>query len=76
MTQKKKETKVAELPKARELVISEPKLEVAQFTLRGNAPYVQNKFAQYAKKEMKAKQEAGSTAKKNTKRKPKNFQKI
>jgi len=69
-----KKTKKEETTKT--LTILPPKFEVAEFTIRGNAPFVSNKFTAEAKAMMKAKQEAGSTAKKNTKREAKDFQRI
>ena len=56
-----------------ELVISPPNFKEAKFTIRGNSPYVQNKFSKKAFDAMKATQEAGSTAKKNTKKEAKDF---
>jgi len=55
--------------------IKAPKFSTARFTIIGNAPYVQNAFPQKAKEQMKAKQEAGSQAKKGNKRESKDFQK-
>ena len=51
-----------------------PKFAIASFRLTGNAPYVQNMFSNKAREEMKAKQEAGSTARKGAKREPKDFE--
>lgn len=56
------------------VVISPPNFQWAEFTIKGNAPYVQNKFSSKALEEMKEKQEAGSTTVKSVKRKPKDFQ--
>jgi hypothetical protein len=56
-----------------QITISPPNFQVAQFKIRGNAPYVQNKFSERIKKEYRAKQVAGSTAKKGAKREGKNF---
>lgn len=58
----------------RDVAIPEPNFQVAEFTVTGTAPYVQHKFSQKAKEQMKAKQEAGCQAKKGGKREPKNFQ--
>jgi len=55
------------------VVISAPNLKTAVFKIAGDSPYVQQKFSQKAKEQMKAKQEAGGTAKKSTKREPKDF---
>ena len=70
-TDKKTET---EAPKER-ITIPEPKFRIATFILRGNAPYVSNKFSEEARNIMRAKQAAGSQAKKGGKREPKDFQK-
>jgi hypothetical protein len=45
------------------IAIKAPDLRVAEFELRGTAPYVQFRFPQKAIDQMKAKHEAGSTAK-------------
>jgi hypothetical protein len=56
-----------------ELTISAPNLKVAEFTIRGTAPYVQSKFSNKTMLDMKATQEAGSVSKKGKKREAKNF---
>lgn len=56
------------------VVIAAPKFQTAEFTIRGTAPYVQNKFSQKARETMKAAQEKGSVGKKGTKKEPKDFQ--
>jgi hypothetical protein len=53
--------------------IPAPKFEIAEFTLRGTAPYVSNKFSSEAREMMRAKQAAGSQAKKGEKRGAKDF---
>jgi hypothetical protein len=55
--------------------IPAPKFKIVTFTLRGNAPYVSNKFSSEARHLMKEKQLAGSQAKKGAKREPKDFEK-
>lgn len=60
--------------KVETLVIEAPNLGTATIRIRGNAPYVQNKFSAKAREAMVAKQTAGSTAKKGKKRDPKNFE--
>jgi len=55
------------------LTILPPNFITASFKIRGNAPYVQNKFSKKAMEQMKGTQEQGSTAKKGKKREPKNF---
>lgn len=64
------------MAKAKEVVISAPNFQVAEFLIRGDAPYVQNKFSNKVLQEMKAKQEAGSTAKKGAKRDAKDFNEL
>jgi len=56
------------------LTIQPPNLQVAEFKIVGDSPYVQNKFSAKAREMMKAKQEAGSTAAKGKKREAKNFE--
>ena len=53
--------------------ISPPNLRRARFTIRGVAPYVQNKFSEKARIIMRETQEAGSTGKKGKKRDAKDF---
>jgi hypothetical protein len=62
--------KVAE----KEVLIKAPSFKTAEFLIIGNAPMVQCAFPQKAKEQMKAKQEAGSQAKKGKMREAKNFQ--
>jgi hypothetical protein len=69
MAKKTKAAKAAE----EHMVIAPPNFLVAEILIRGNAPYVQNKFSAKAKAEMRATQEAGSTAKKGKKREAKKF---
>lgn len=54
-------------------LIPAPKFKTVTFTLRGNAPYVSNKFSAEAREMMRAKQAAGSQAKKGGKRDAKDF---
>ena len=56
-----------------ELTIPAPNFQVAEFLIRGTAPLVMNKFSTRKKRQIHDAQEAGSTAKKNTKRDAKNF---
>lgn len=56
-----------------DVAIAPPNFKIAEFLIRGDAPYVQNKFSQKARQEMHDVQEAGPTAKKGKKRKPKDF---
>ena len=55
------------------ITIKPAKFLVAEFKLRGTAPYVSNKFSAEAREMMRAKQVAGSQAKKGAKREGKNF---
>jgi len=57
-----------------QVTISEPNIKYMKINILGTAPYVQNKFSAKAREMMKAKQEAGSTAKKGAKRDAKDFQ--
>jgi hypothetical protein len=67
-------TKIVTTKQQANVTISPPNFQWAEFLIRGNAPYVQNKFSTKARQQMKATQEAGSTAKTKTKKEPKNFQ--
>lgn len=58
---------------ATEVHIKAPNLRTALFRIRGTAPLVQAKFSEKAKNMMRAKQEAGSTAKGKKVREPKDF---
>ena len=55
--------------------IPAPKFHVAEYVLTGTAPYVSNKFSAEAREMMRAKQAAGSQAKKGAKREAKDFDK-
>jgi len=57
----------------RELLIPAPNFKTAVCTIVGTAPLVGNKFSSRALADMRAKMEAGSTAKKGKKREAKNF---
>ena len=59
--------------KVESLVISEPKLETAEFRIEGTAPLVVHAFSQKAKEKMMADQAAGGTAKSKRTREPKDF---
>jgi hypothetical protein len=56
------------------VTIQPANFKTAMFLIVGVAPYVQNKFSAKARQKMRETQEAGSTAKKGTKREPKDFQ--
>lgn len=59
----------------REVQIAPPNMQTAVIKIRGTTPYVQSKFSEKAREEMKATQEAGSVGKKGKKRTPKDFKK-
>ena len=61
------------MAKAKEVTITAPNLQVAEFLIEGDSPYVQCKFSAKVMQEMVAKQEAGSTTKKGVKRDAKDF---
>lgn len=54
--------------------IPAPNFDVIQLRIRGTSPMVQHRFSVKAREQIKATQEAGSTAKGKKKREPKNFQ--
>ncbi len=66
---KKKATK-----KADTVVIQPLNEKTAEFRIRGNAPYVQNRFSAKARLVMRTTQEEGSKSRKGKKKEPKNFQ--
>ena len=61
------------IPK-REVLITPPKLQTAEFLIVGTAPYVQQAFSQKAREQIKGTQEAGSQSRSKKKREAKNFQ--
>lgn len=62
------------MAKQQALTIQAPNFRTATFLIRGTAPYVQNRFSEKAKEDIKSTQLAGSTSKKGKKREPKDFQ--
>lgn len=68
------EETAAKNSKGAQLVIQPPNFQIAEFRIRGTAPYVQNKFSAKAREAMKATQEAGQTGKKGKAKVPKDFQ--
>ena len=58
----------------REVQITPPKLQTAEFLIIGTAPYVQQAFSQKAREQIKGIQEAGSQRKKGKNREAKDFQ--
>lgn len=67
---KTKESKVT----STHVAIPAPRFQIAEFRIRGTAPYVQNKFGAKVRQAMRSTQEAGSTGKKGKKREAKDFQ--
>lgn len=55
------------------ITISKPNMVTITVPIAGDAPYVQARFSQKAQQAMKSKMMAGSTAKKGTKREPRDF---
>ena len=53
--------------------IAPPNIQMGEVWIKGTAPLVMHKFSHKAKMQIKAKQEAGSTATKNKKKDAKNF---
>lgn len=58
------------------LTIRPPNIGIIRVLIEGVTPYCQHRFGQKAMLQMRAKQEAGSTAKKGGKRDPKNFDEL
>jgi hypothetical protein len=58
----------------REVQITAPKMQIAEFVIVGTAPYVQQAFSQKAREMIKGIQEAGSQRKKGKNREAKDFQ--
>lgn len=56
------------------VVISPPNIKQVSFGIIGTAPYVQLKFSEKAKEQIRATQEAGARARKGTKKEPRNFE--
>jgi len=72
-----RDTKEAAAPAQKEKIpaIPAPHFVVAEFLIRGTAPYVSNKFSAEARQMMRDKQAAGTQAKKGKKREGKDFDK-
>lgn len=68
MSDAKKEKKETEA-----IHIAPPNIKAGELWIKGTAPLVIHKFSHKARMAIKAKQEAGSTAKKNTKKEAKDF---
>lgn len=56
------------------ITITPPNIDVVVVTIRGKTPLVMNRFSRKAMEQMKAKQAAGSQAKKGQKKDPKDFE--
>lgn len=70
----KKQEEQKKQEQGKRCAIPAPKFEVATFTIIGTSPYVQNRFTEKAKNQMKKKQTAGSTSiSKKGPREAKNF---
>lgn len=55
------------------IVITAPNFRQVKLRLKGTAPYMQARFSAKAMQQMKAKHEAGSTARKGVKKEPRDF---
>lgn len=55
------------------LTITAPDLRVAEFEIKGTAPYVQLKFSEKAREQLRTNMELGQRAKKNTKKDARDF---
>lgn len=66
-------SKVAPKDKALVAHIDRPNFQQASFTIKGNAPFVQNRFSMKAQNMMIERQEAGSVGNKGKRRDPKDF---
>lgn len=60
-------------PKRESVSVSPPRFSVREILIIGDSPYVQARFSAKAMQAMKAKMVAGQTAKKGTKREPRDF---
>jgi len=69
-----KKVNVVKSDQGTQVVIAPPKLAMAEFTIIGTAPYVQQAFSQKAREEIKGTQMAGSQSRKGKKKEPKDFQ--
>jgi hypothetical protein len=55
------------------VTITAPRFDMAHYRIIGTTPYMQARFTQKAKNQMRAKMEAGSQARKGQKREPRDF---
>lgn len=69
------QTKAKLQPGKRQIQITAPDFETAEFAVYGRAPYMQNRFSKKAQEAMEATQMAGSQARKGKKRTPRDFEK-
>lgn len=72
-TTSKKASKATTKDEVKDVQITAPNLRRVTFKIRGLSPYVQHKFSEKARKEIREKQEAGAQAKSRKKREPKDF---
>ncbi len=61
-------------PTASQVTVKAPQFQVVEFRIKGNAPYVQNKFSKRSFQGIRDTQEAGQTAKKGKAKEAKDFQ--
>jgi hypothetical protein len=71
--QEKRAASKGGVPVPTKMTIRPPDFRTGIFTVVGTTPYVQCAFSSKSREQMKATQEAGSTAKKGKKREPKDF---
>jgi hypothetical protein len=70
----KRTSTTPEIPAATTITITPPNIQTATFHIVGEAPYMQARFSQKALEQIRSKQAAGSTAKKNTAREARDFE--
>ena len=71
---KEEENPMSKEQKTEEIHIAPPNIKIGEVWIKGTAPLVMHKFSHKAKMQIKAKQEAGTTATKNRKKEAKNFE--
>ena len=71
---KKQQRKKMKEQTKEEIHIAPPNIKIGEVWIKGTAPLVMHKFSHKAKMQIKAKQEAGTTATKNRKKEAKNFE--
>jgi hypothetical protein len=63
------------LQRGKEVRITKPRMQTAEFLLIGTAPYLQNRFGKKAQDKMEEAQKAGAQAKNRRQRSPRDFEK-